>query len=328
MSVPFGIKRRHVDFRFAIDHHLGQIIPCATGSGDAKAEPFCQPHIAQPGRGADQWVAVWRVTDWAVEIVLQARFFARWHAVDHRHILFFDPFQIQREQIRAEAVWHAIFKHRRGVLFIDAQNPATAFFAHIGLRVGVANDGMFHIAIGAEFDQFGILIQHDKLVFDRNGRHLDAQLFRGRLRVVARSRDHMFCRDHDLFVGRDKIAALFHHLGAGDFPCIAIPMKRIGLPFAFDHYAPLARALCHRLCNVGGVNVAIRVVIQCALQIFGADQGPFRLDLVWGHPLIGHATGFCRCGIDHIFVHAFLRLRHTQVAHDRKPGVQPGFFFQ
>ena len=51
----------------------------------------------------------------------------------------------------------------------------------------------------------------------------------------------------------------------------AVPMKRIRLPFAFNHCPMLARTLGHGLRHVGRVNITIRVVIKRAFQIVGAD---------------------------------------------------------
>src|SRR3990167_4793567 len=59
---------------------------------------------------ADQRVAIGRVADRAVEIVLQANHFRRRQAVDHRHVFGFDPLKVQREQVGAEAVGDVVFE--------------------------------------------------------------------------------------------------------------------------------------------------------------------------------------------------------------------------
>ena len=89
-AVTLRIKARHINLGLAFDHHLGHIIAHTTRGSNAEAEAFGQPHIAQTRRWTHQRIAIWRIANRAVEIILQTAFFARWHAVDHRHILLFD----------------------------------------------------------------------------------------------------------------------------------------------------------------------------------------------------------------------------------------------
>ena len=212
--------------------------------------------------------------------------------MDHRHIFLFDPFEIEGEEIGAETVGHAIGKPRRGIAFIGAKDPAAALFTHIPFRIGIAQHGMFGPAVLAIGHKRRIRFGHDELMFHRNGRDLDPQQFRSALRMVSGRRHHMFCRDDDLFVRGDKVAAFFHHLGAGDLPSVAGPVIAIDLPFAFNAHAALTGTLGHRHGHVGGVNIAIRRVINRALQVFGPHQGPAILDLGGRHPFIGHLGGF------------------------------------
>ena len=87
----------------------------------------------------------------------------------------------------------------------------------------------------------------------------------------------------------------------------------------------LTRALGHRLRHVGGVNVAILRVIQRAHQIIGAHQGPAFLDLRRAQEFVINARGFGDGRIQHVFIHAFLPLRHAQVANHGEACVQAGF---
>ncbi len=290
-GIAFRVKAGHVDFRFAIDHHLGQIITGATCRCDAKAEAFGQPHVAQTRRGADQRVAIGRITNRTVEIVLQPTVFAGRYAVDHRHVLIFDPVQRQREQVGAETVGHTMFEHRRGVFFVHSQDPAATFFAHIALCVGIADDRVFRVARSAICFQCRVDIGNDELVFHGDCRDLNAQHLGGALRVVARGRHDMFGGDHNGFIRGHQIAALFHHLGAGDLPMGASPVERVCLQAAHDLDAALTRALGHGLCHIGGINVSIFGVIQRALQVVGLDQRPTRLDLIRGQEFIVDAHG-------------------------------------
>ncbi len=110
---------------------MREVVTGTARGGNAERETFGQPHVFQTGGGADQRVAVWCVADRAVEIVFQAGFFARWHAVDHGHVLAFDPFQIKREKVGAKAVGYAVFEAGGGVAFVCAEDPAASFFAYI-----------------------------------------------------------------------------------------------------------------------------------------------------------------------------------------------------
>ena len=188
---------------------------------------------------------------------------------------------------------------------------------------------MFDIVLfAAELHQFGILIHHDELMFDRDRRHLDAQHLRGALRMVAAGGDHMFRGDDDLFVGGHEVPALFDHLGTGDLPGLAVPVEGIGLPLPLDRHAALPRALGHRHGHIRRVNVAVGLVVERTLEVFGTDQRPFRLDLFGRQPFVRHAACLGGRRIEHVFIHALIRLGHAQVAHHGKARVQPGFFLE
>ena len=119
IAVAFRIKARHIDLGLALNHHLSEVIARAPRSRDPKRKPFRQPHVAQARRRADQRITIGRITNRPVEIVLQPAILSRGDAVVHRHILIFDPLQIQLKQIRPETIRHPIFKPRRRVLLID-----------------------------------------------------------------------------------------------------------------------------------------------------------------------------------------------------------------
>ena len=118
LAVTLRVKAGHIDFRLTFDHHLRQVIACATCRGDAEAETFSQPHIPQARRRADQWVPIGGIADRTIVIILQTHCLTGRDAVDHGHIFFFDPLQIEREEIRAETVGHSIFEARRCAFFI------------------------------------------------------------------------------------------------------------------------------------------------------------------------------------------------------------------
>ena len=328
VAIAFRVERRHVDLGLALDHHLRKVVAGAAGGGDPEGEALGQPHVAQPRRRADQRVAVGSVADRPVEIVLQADGFGRRQAMDHRHVLFLDPLQIQREEVGAEAVGHPEAEARGRVQLIGAEDPAAAFLAHVPLGIGIAQHRVLFATLLAVLDQGRVGFGDDELVFDRDRGGLDAQQARGALCVVAGGGHDMLGGDDDLLLGRHKVAALLHHLCAGHFPGLAGPVIAVHLPLPLDHHAALTGALGHGHGDIGGVDVAVGGVEDRALQPLDIDQRPALLDLRRGHPFVRHVAGFGSGGIDHVFVHARLGLRHAQVAHDRETGVQPGLFFQ
>ena len=187
---------------------------------------------------------------------------------------------------------------------------------------------MLGVARFAVFHQLGVLVHDDERVLDRDRRHLNAQHLGGALCVVARCRHDMLGGDHDLLVRGHQVATLLDHFRAGDLPMAAIPVERIRLPFSFNRDAALTRALGHRLGHVGGVNIAVLGMIDRTFQVVGVDQRPTFLDLISAQPFVAHVTGLGGRGIEHVFVHAFLRLRHAQVADHGKARIEAGFFLK
>ena len=175
-------------------------------------------------------------------------------------------------------------------MLVDTQNPAAALFARVGFVVGVAHNGVLGVAGFTPFDQLGVFVHDDEGMLDRDCGHLDAQHLGGALRMVARCSHNVFGRDDDLLVGWDKVAALFDHLGAGDFPMGTVPVEGISLHFADDIHAALACALGHGLRDVRGVNIAVLGVIDRTFQIAGFNQRPALFDLIRGQPFVFDVT--------------------------------------
>jgi hypothetical protein len=134
----------------------------------------------------------------------------------------------------------------------------------------------------------------------------------------------MLGMDFELLFRGDKVAPLVHHAGARDDPFRTGPAIAVDLNLAFNRGAMLTRALGHRLRHVGGVNVAVLRVIERADQIIGAHQRPAILDFLGRQELVVDASRLRDRGIQHVFVHAFLTLRHPQVADHRESCVQAG----
>ena len=91
VAVALGVERCHIDLRLTFDHELREIIAGAARCGDPERKAFGQPHVAQAGRRTHQRVAIGRVADRPVEIVLQTAVLRRGDAVVHGHVLILDP---------------------------------------------------------------------------------------------------------------------------------------------------------------------------------------------------------------------------------------------
>ena len=316
-----GVEGGHVDLGLALGHQLGKVVAGAARCGDAEGEALRQPHVAQAGGRADQRVAVGGVADRAVVVVLEAHGLGRGNPVDEGHVFLLDPFEVEGEEVGAEAVGDAVLEAGRGALLIGAEDPAAAFLAHIPLGVRVAQDRVLRVGL-APFDQRGVGLGHDILVFDHDGGGLDAEEFCRALGVVAGGGDDMLGGDVEAVVGGDEVAAAFFKPGAGDDPFAAGPAVAVDLDLALDGRAQLPRALGHRLRHVGRVDVAVLRVVERADQVFGADERPAVLDLVRFQEFVVDPGGFRDRGIQHVFVHPLLVLRHPQVADNVEARVQ------
>ena len=323
-----GIEAGHVDLGLALHHQLGEIMARAARRRDAEAEALGEPHVAKPRRRADQRVAIGGVADGAVEIVLEAHRFRRRDAMDEGHVFLFDPLQIEREEIGAEAVGHAVEETRGRALLVGAEDPAAALLAHIPFRIRIAQHRVLGIARRAPFHKRRIWLGDDILMLNRDRRALDAEQPRCALGVVAGGRHHMLGADLEGFFGGHQIAALLaHHMAAHD-PFAARPLVAVHLHAAQDLNPALARAPGHGHGHIGGVYVAVRRVIERAHQILGAHKRPALTDFLRREPFIGHAAGFGGGGVEHVFIHPLAALRHAQIADHREAGIEPGFRFE
>ena len=217
--------------------------------------------------------------------------FRRRQAVDERHIFALDPFQIQREQIGAETVRHAVFKPRRCALFVWPQNPAATFFAHIPFGIGITQNRVFRVGL-AVVHQRRIGFGDDILMFHHHRRRLDPKQLRRALGMVPRCRYHMLGGNLEHLVRRYKIAALFHHPGAGHDPFRPGPAIAIDLHFTLERRPVLARTLGHCLRHVGRVNIAVLRMIKRTHQILGAQQRPAIFHLARRQKLVIHPRRF------------------------------------
>ena len=248
--------------------------------------------------------------------------------MDHRDILFLDTVEVEREEVGTEAIRNAVFETCRCAALVRAKDPAATLFADVPKGVCVAQNWVLGVASFAVGDKRRIGLGNDELVFDGDRGDLDAEHLGGTLRVVTGRGDNVLCVDDGLFVSRNEVTALFAHLGDGDFPVIAGPLVAVDLPLTLDDHAALTCALGHRHSNVGGVDVAVLRVEQSALEVVGADQRPAFLDLRGGQEFVVDVGSFGNRGIQFVFIHTLVGLRHTQVTADREAGVQAGLFFE
>ena len=326
-AVALRVERRHVDLGLALDHHLREIVPGPARRGDPERETLRQPQVAQARRRPDQRVAVRRVADRPVEVVLQPHRLRRRKPVDHRHVLLLDPLQVQREEIGPEALRHRVREPRRGALLVRPEDPAATLLADVPLRVGVAQHRVLGVAL-APLDERRVRLGDDILVLHRDRRNLDAEEPRGALGVVAGGGDDMLGADLEALLAGHQVAAAVRHDPPGDDPLRTRPAIAVDLRLAHDLDAPLPRPLGQRLGDVRRVDIAIGGMEERALQILGADQRPAVADLRRGEKLVRDADGLGGGRIELVLVHPIGGLRHPQVADHGEAGVQPGLGLQ
>jgi hypothetical protein len=320
------VERPEVDLGLACGDELGEVVARAAGGGDAEAEPFGEVEVRHAGGGADQRIAVRRVADRAVEVLLQAEFGGGRDAVAHRQVFGLDALEVERQQVGAEGLRHAELGPDRGGRLIGAENPAAALLADIPSGVGVAEHRVLGVGL-APFDQRGVGLGDDVLVLDRDGGEIAADHRGGALGVVAGGcDDHL--RDDLERLGADEIAAALRHDAALHDPVPAAALEGVDLGAAHDLDAALAGALGERLGHVGRVDVAVGRVEQRADQIIRAHKRIAFLDLTGLEPFEGHAHAFGGAGVEAVFVHPLARLRHAQVADHRESGVEAGLRLQ
>ena len=248
--------------------------------------------------------------------------------MDHREVLGLDPLEVEREEVGAEAVGHAVLEARRGAVLVGAEDPAAALLAHVPARVGVAQHRVLGVG-AAELDQRRVGLGDDVLVLDRDRRELQPEQPRGALGVVAGGGDDVLGADLEALLGGHQVAALLgHHAAARRSTREPVQAKPSTCALRTISTPQLARALGHRLGHVGGVDVAVGRVEERADEVLGAHQRPAVLISAGRQPLEGDADGLGGGGVELEFVHARPGLRHAQVADDREAGVQPGLGLQ
>ena len=89
--------------------------------------------------------------------------------MDDGHVLGLDPLEVEREEVGAEAVGHAVLEAGRGALLVGAEDPAAALLADVPLGVGVAQHRVLGVGL-APLDQRRVGLGDDVLVLDRDRR--------------------------------------------------------------------------------------------------------------------------------------------------------------
>ena len=172
-------------------------------------------------------------------------------------------------------------------------------------------------ALVAVSPQLGRLVIDDVLVFDRDGRDIQAKHLAGFACVVAGGAHHVLAGDVAL-VGEHIPFARCQLLYAGD------------LGLLIDLAATGAGALAQGHGQIDRGNVAVVRVVEradhlgCVDAIAQIDQGPQRLDLGRGDDAKRHANGVGHTTVLEVLVHPVLVGRQPQVAGDMKAHILPG----
>ena len=268
LGCPFAeaarVELAHVDLGLAVHHPLGEVLAGATALADADRGAAMHPVVLRAMRRARQVDAVRRVGDGARDDRLHARFAEQRQALrgalQPRH----DAVELRGFQFAliVPARRLAIPAHMRGGRLVGADEHTVGLLAQIGVGVGVAHNGEFHVEVDQLLQRLGdhIVVQHvgDRHVVPGPGAHHVAVRAGGIHHVLAV--DGSLLGEHAPFAIGQQLDV--HH------------------PVAAHDLGPqLAGACCHGVGDVGGCHVAVGHRPEGGLDAGGVEEGVILLDL-------------------------------------------------
>src|ERR1700733_8901290 len=93
---------------------------------------------------------------------------------------------------------------------------------------------------------------------------------------------------------------------------------------AVDFGPTFARAARWRLRQIGGLDVTVLEVLDCANDSVDIAERPDLLDLARAQKLDVHADRLCDARVIIVLIHSVARSRQTDVRHLAKAGVESG----
>ncbi|CAI8423007.1 MAG: Uncharacterised protein [Rhodospirillaceae bacterium] len=258
IAKPARVEGPHLDVGGAVDHPAGQLAGQARPPADADLCPAAAPVVLRARDRADQWVAVRRVRDRAVDFALDPQFGQYRHPLHGVFQPRHDPVIVGLEQLVFSLPRAMVDPDRVRVgLLVNTNQAGFLFHADIARDLGiVAHHRQFGVQIPKRRHSFG-----DKIVVG-HGRH-----GQGEPRplphlpgVGASGVDHMLAGDVAL-------------LGE-DLPLAAVELLDVRCPAAADDArTQLPRPGRQRLGNAAGVDVAIVRGVQRPDHTFEVVEG-------------------------------------------------------
>ena len=185
-AVTARIEFGHVDIGITEHHPLRQIFSSPAALRDAKACAATMPKILQANRWPQQWSAVGRMRDRAVDEAPQTNFTKNRHPLNRALQPWGDALQIFGEQLagripfRVSAAWRPCFGQAR--IFVHANQSAFLLLPEISRHMGATHDRYFFIAIFECGDRIGDNI----MMFHVRHRNINARHLRDLPGIAAR----------------------------------------------------------------------------------------------------------------------------------------------
>ena len=304
-----GIDAHHVDGGLALHDPVGQLPARAARGGDAEAVALVQPEVLKArGRTHDR-AAVGGVGDGAVIDLLHPHLAEGRDAGDGGLDIGAETVQVLLEQLVFRLGIGAVHIAGRRADLVGAEQQAPRLLPHVPAAVALPQHAHFRQARGLARLDVRMGLGDDVLVFHRDHRHVEADHGPGPPGEVAGAGDHVLAGNVPL-VGLDQPlpVGLLDDAGHGGV--------------AVDGRAPLTGPAGQGLGQVGGLDIAVRRMLDGPDQVVGPGQGPDGLHLVRGEEVDFHPDGAGDAGVIAVLVHPVLRPGEADVAHIAEADVQ------
>ena len=243
-----------------------------------------QPKIRQARGRPDDRVAIRRIGDGAVIDLLDADVAEGGHARDRRLDMRLEALQVLLEELVFRLGVRPVHVAAGRAVLVGTEDEAAILLAHVPGGIGFAQHAHFGKALLLARDDRRMGLGHDVLVLDRDDRDVEPDHGAGLAGEVAGGRHNVLAGDRAL-VGLDD-------------PAISLARDPGHARVPIDRGAELARALRHRLGQVGRLDIAVVGMLDGAqdpvrfakrpdlLQLLGGEQPDVHTDRV-GDALVG-----------------------------------------
>ena len=309
VAEPARIDAHHVDGRLPINNPVCQLPAGTSGRRHAKAMAFIEPEILKAPCRSDNRRAIRRIGDGAVIHLLDAHFAKGRNAAHGCQNIGLQTLQRVGKQFIFTIGRRSIDIAGRRADFIRAKQKATGFFAHVIAGIGFAQNAHFGQSLLLALHNRRMLLGHDILMLNGDDGNVETDHCARLARKVTRTGNDVFTGDVAL-IGRDQPFT------------IGLLRDRRDRGVTINRGAALPCALCQRLCQICGLDIAIFRMLDRADHTLRVTQRPDFLDLLGRQEVHIHADGAGNACIILIFVHPVLRRRKPDVGYLRKADIQ------